>query len=102
VQGRAFPNQIVVADDEAAGLVFELHVLRQPSQHSVLGYSIPPAQGRELFDDDMRSDFASFADHHIVFDDNVWPDPRIRSDSGAGAGDGCRMNTHKYIVNRES
>jgi hypothetical protein len=76
VKSAKLTDDVVVADFEVAGLVFELHILRFAADYSMLKNPVPGPDPGEPFDYGIGSDLTIWANFDVILDD------------------GCGMNCH--------
>ena len=71
MQSAKLPNQIIVADDQAARFAFELHILRFAAQDSVFENAVASTYFGELLNDRVGADYTPFAKGYVVFDNGI-------------------------------
>jgi hypothetical protein len=69
VKSAELTDDVVVADFEITGLVFELHILRFAADYGVLKNPVPGADSREPFDYGIGSDLTICPNFDVILDD---------------------------------
>jgi hypothetical protein len=75
-----FPNQIVVANFEIAGLSLKLYILRFAPDYSMFKDPVALSQSGIAANYRVGAESGAFAKMYIVFDHTIWPDGDISRD----------------------
>ena len=101
VDGDIFANSIVIADDEASGLITIFQIWRRLADTGELVDVVARANDRGPPNDHVRFDFTAWADLHTGANNRPWPHRYIIGDFRGGIDNGLAVN-HRLSVGAEN